>query len=372
MSSEAHATFQRTKFFPALDGLRALSILAVIWHHAGGEQSTGLLARGFHGVGLFFAISGFLITTLLLREQAATGTISLPRFYLRRTLRIFPLYYAVVALYCLVVFALDRHSQAGRDFFANLPAFLTYTSNWFVERDAGARVIFYFAWSLATEEQFYLCWPSVVRFARRWWVPVAVMATLVVADTLGEWAVRRGLLGTEWLPVRMLVSVATPICLGCLAAYALARPASFAVVYRFAGKVWSAPLALVLLGLTLSFEGVPELPISLAMTFVVVSVCIRPDHPLGSLLSNPVARHVGTVSYGMYLLHMLSMNVVARAVPGAGAIGKFVLGSLLVTALATPSYYLFEKRLLDLKDRLATPRPRPLALATPVRSTPGA
>jgi peptidoglycan/LPS O-acetylase OafA/YrhL len=96
-----------------LDGLRCLSIAAVIWHHAGGTRHSGLLFRGHHGVSLFFAISGFLITTLLLRERVRNGQVSLGRFYGRRTLRIFPLYYAVIALYVALVYLLDRRSDAG-------------------------------------------------------------------------------------------------------------------------------------------------------------------------------------------------------------------------------------------------------------------
>src|SRR5678816_1344035 len=83
--------------FPSLDGLRALSIVPVIWHHSTPRQLEGVLGKGPLGVHLFFAISGFLITTLLLRERRATGAISIAGFYARRSLRIFPLYYAVLA-----------------------------------------------------------------------------------------------------------------------------------------------------------------------------------------------------------------------------------------------------------------------------------
>jgi peptidoglycan/LPS O-acetylase OafA/YrhL len=348
----AYQAFRKARFFPALDGLRALSILAVIWHHAGGEGAPGALSRGFHGVSLFFAISGFLITTLLLREQDANGQISLSRFYLRRTLRIFPLYYVVLALYSALVLLVDRHSAAGEGFSAHLPYFLTYTSNWFIERDAGTRVIFYFAWSLATEEQFYLVWPSVVRFSRRWWAPVAVMAVLLAANLAGAWAVASGLVSGASLPMRILLSVAAPIGLGCLAAYLTHRPGGFAIAWRLAGHRASAPLALAAMVLGLSFDGVPDLAIAAAMTWLVVAVCIRADHVLRQALSNAPLRHIGTVSYGMYLMHMLAMNVVSRALPGAGGLVRFVGASVLVIGMATASYYLFEKRVLDWKERL--------------------
>lgn len=348
----AHQAFRKARFFPALDGLRALSILAVIWHHAGGEGAPGPLSRGFHGVSLFFAISGFLITTLLLREQDASGRISLPRFYLRRTLRIFPLFYVVLALYSVLVLLVERESAAGRAFFSHLPYFATYTSNWFIERDAGARVIFYFAWSLATEEQFYLVWPSVVRYSRRWWAPVAVMSALLAAHLAGAWAVASGAVSGASLPMRILLSVATPIGLGCLAAYLAHRPGGFAFAWQLAGRRFGAPLALAAVVASLSFDGVPDLAIALAMTWLVVSVCLRGDHLLAPALSNAPMRHVGTVSYGMYLMHMLAMNVVSRSFPGAGGLLRFIGASVLVVAMATASYHLFEKRILDWKERL--------------------
>ena len=125
--SDPRDRFLQTSYFPSLDGLLAVSIVAVVWHHAAGHRQ-GILGRGFLGVEHFFAISGFLITTLLLRERERTGTISLPSFYVRRTLRIFPLYYAVLALYVGLVALTAATTPAGAQFFANLPAFATYTS----------------------------------------------------------------------------------------------------------------------------------------------------------------------------------------------------------------------------------------------------
>lgn len=161
-----HERFRSTRFFASLDGLRCLSILAVIWHHTAGHSfDLALSRRGHHGVTLFFAISGFLITTLLLREKQRLGDISLRKFYMRRSLRIFPLYYTVLLIYIALVAAMERGTHAGREFWGNLPAYATYTSNWFVDLK-GERVIFYFAWSLATEEQFYLVWPWVQKYLR--------------------------------------------------------------------------------------------------------------------------------------------------------------------------------------------------------------
>ena len=130
----AHARFRGARYFGSLDGLRAISVLAVVWHHTVGHDKTlpYFFSNGDEGVTLFFAISGFLITTLLLRERDTAGSINLRAFYIRRALRIFPLYYAVVALYVVLTLLFERTTPAGREFFANLIFFLTYTSNWYV------------------------------------------------------------------------------------------------------------------------------------------------------------------------------------------------------------------------------------------------
>src|SRR5262245_44922164 len=151
----SYETYRDTKVFGSLDGLRCLSIVAVVWHHAAGSMiDHPLLRHGHLGVSLFFVISGFLITTLLLRERDRFGDISLRLFYARRSLRIFPLYYTVLLAYVLLAWLFESGSRFGQQFFHSLPAYMTYTSNWFVKME-DERVIFYFAWSLAAEEQFY-------------------------------------------------------------------------------------------------------------------------------------------------------------------------------------------------------------------------
>jgi peptidoglycan/LPS O-acetylase OafA/YrhL len=350
--SSARERFARCKYFGSLDGLRGISIVAVIWHHAGGHVD-GILGRGRLGVQLFFAISGLLITTLLLREQRKNGSVSLRGFYIRRTLRIFPLYYAVLALYVALVWTVEHSAAPRAQFFANLPFYATYTSNWFVDLESGNRVIFYFAWSLATEEQFYLFWPSTVRFARRWYVPVVVMGLLLLASEAARWGVAGGYLDSHHVAVRVFTSIAAPICFGCLAAYLLDRPRGFRVAYLVLAQPWSAPLAAVLLALCVAFDA-PMLLISLVMACLVTTCAIRPDHLLRRALENRVLRYLGTISYGMYLLHMLAVNAARRLVGFAHSPGlTFVVALLAVTALASMSYYFFERRFLRMKDKFA-------------------
>ena len=139
------------KRFGALDGLRALSIVPVVWHHATPHPLDGVLGRGPLGVDLFFATSGFLITTLLLREREGGG-IDLRAFYTRRTLRIFPLYYFVLGGFVLHAIFVRAPGPVRDHFLASVPSYATYTSNWFVDNAVPHAVVFSFAWSLATEE----------------------------------------------------------------------------------------------------------------------------------------------------------------------------------------------------------------------------
>src|SRR4051812_37823956 len=178
-----HASYLGQRRFASLNGLRCLAISEVIWHHSSGSRS-GIMARGI-GVDLSFVISGFLITTLHIREFSKTGRIDVRRFYLRRTLRIFPLYFAVLGLYLLLVLTTRRGTPEGIAFLHHLPAFATYTSDWFVSL-TDSENIFYFAWSLATQEQFYLLWaPALLlclAFGRTW----RAGAVLIVLILVGE------------------------------------------------------------------------------------------------------------------------------------------------------------------------------------------
>jgi len=150
--STAYDQFRGVRFFGSLDGLRAASILGVIWFHTwygttyfDALQRIPVLREGFFGVDVFFAISGFLITTLLLREREKDGKISLRDFYVRRGLRIWPLYYAMLGLYVVLVLLVEHHTDRGRAFFHFLPSYLTYTYTWFGPGSGQPGAIFNFA-----------------------------------------------------------------------------------------------------------------------------------------------------------------------------------------------------------------------------------
>lgn len=354
--ADAHARYLQRRHFGSLDGLRAWAVIAVIWHHTVGHDASlpTLLSRGAHGVTLFFAISGFLIVTLLLREWQATGRIDLRAFYIRRTLRIFPLYYAVLGLYVLLVATLERNSPAGREFLSNLPAFITYTSNWFVVLDG--RVIFYFAWSLAAEEQFYLVWPSLQKLMKPAFalVFIGLIIGVVVWLQAAPPPLEDGRLPLWY---RMLTSIQLAICFGVVTAHLFHWRRSHDWLGWVFGWRASSFVFLVLAMLILSSGRSSALAVHLSLALVVAACVYREDHWLAPLLRWRVMAHIGAISYGMYLLHMLVKNVVVKLLAAGGlAQAKYLVFAMTllgVVAVATLSFRYFESFFLGYKARYA-------------------
>jgi peptidoglycan/LPS O-acetylase OafA/YrhL len=364
---DSYDAFQNRRYFSTLNGLRALSVLAVVWHHTGAAGFTsGLAVRGELGVQLFFTISGFLVTTLLLREHGRHGTISLRAFYARRGLRIVPLYYAVLVLYIALTAATRRGTPEGTAFFEHLPAFATYTSNWFVELSASTAVTFYFAWSLAAEEQFYLWWPPLLAFTlnRRasLRVPLAAVATILAITTLA-----RITTSTSSLPVVVLRSIPLSILLGVLGALLLARRPSFELLHPVLTARATAP-ALALGALAMVQFGADAQLIEVVLAAFVLSCAVDERGVLAPLLTFAPLARIGAVSYGVYLLHMLVSNVV-RPFTGKGTLGEFALTVAGAIAVAEVSFRWFESPILRLKQRFSVSEPAEAAPANlyPIR-----
>jgi peptidoglycan/LPS O-acetylase OafA/YrhL len=344
-------TFSNQSRFGSLDGLRALSILAVIWHHTVPATTTGYLAHfGAHGVTLFFAISGFLITTLLLREKDKHGRIDLSAFYVRRSLRILPLYFGVLLVYVAMVWAFERHSLAGQVFFRNLIYFATYTSNLFVPLDG--RTIFFFAWSLATEEQYYLLWP-----------PALVLLGSLRRANLPLFALAASCVAAECMGSTMLSSVPIAMIVGTLLALVLHTPKGHSVAYRCLGHA-ASPLAMIaLLGLAIGWEPTSGFVADLLCVGLVGSCVIREDHLLSRCLAWRPLSCIGMISYGMYMLHMLCKSLSIKLL-GAAKLpheGFLVFGLTVAIAMvaATVSFYTFEAFFMRLKHKWGKARMNP-------------
>lgn len=341
--------YRARKYFTDLDGLRTLAIAGVVWNHAGsGDDHFGL---GL-GVKLFFVISGFLITTLLLRERDETGVIGLYGFYVRRSLRIFPLYFSVLAIYAVLVLVMEHGTPEGIQFWRNIPAYMTFTANWFVPFDVATRVIFYFAWSLSAQEQFYAVWPAVVRVSRRRWMPPGLMvAAIAVAEVIG-WGVRSGRLDASFVPIRILARSPSAIGLGFLAAYVLHSERGFRVIRPLIVQRWAPFLGLGLMLLQAIRPATHDALATLGAILLVLSCAAREDGVLAPLLNHRLVRHVGMVSLGIYLVHMLALNVVRLFVPDGARLTLFALGFPLSIVVASVSYRWFEQPIMGLRRRI--------------------
>lgn len=349
---------------PCLDGLRAVSISAVLLAHLQGTQgfpSAGFLQTlgdlGNLGVRVFFVISGFLITHLLLQEFRSTGSISLKAFYIRRTFRIFPAFYtfiAAVAVLGMVGVLVVKP--------ADLLYAATYTIN-FVHRKSW---VVGHAWSLAVEEQFYLLWPACVvllGWRRSTFLAVAV---LVISPLLriGVWYLLpefRGII-TKAFPT-ICDAIATGCVLACLRDRLSASPRYLAFLQSPAFLV--VPL-LILASNAFASHTRPDLLIGHSIRNIGIALCIdwclRNAHSaVGRFLNLRPMVWVGTLSYSLYLWQQIFLNRNSDAFYCA-----FPLNVILAFTLAALSYYLVERPFLRARVRLfpdaAHPRPTPAAM----------
>lgn len=336
----AHAAYLAQRRFAALDGLRALAILAVVWHHTVGGP-------GRLGANLFFLLSGFLVTTVLVRERARRGTLDVRAFRARRARRLYPLYFTVLAAYVGIVAAFEPAGAARSAFFAHLPAFASFTSNLFVALE-GERTIFYFAWSLAAQEQFYLLWPLYLRHLELRSAAAALLSLLAAVYLTRAGVFDLALPPGTWLRA-LVLSVLPALLLGALLALALDARSGFEALRRWLGARWSSVALLAAALWIWCTPGVPEPIMHLVLSALTAACVLREDHALAHFLRRSWIVHVGSVSYGVYLLHMLCHNAVERGLARLGsapAVLDFALTALLAVGLATLSQRHFERRFL--------------------------
>ena len=343
--------FRTTKYFPALDGLRCFSIAAVIWHHSTPRQLEGVAGRGHLGVRLFFCISGLLITTLLLRERRQSGSIDLVRFWTRRCLRIFPLYYCVLAGFTVFALCLPSASPVRNHFIANLPFFASHTSNWFINYNVPHPVLFAFAWSLSTEEQFYLCLPLLVKKLTGPLVMATMLVALITIDQLAEHRLLTFVLPPHSRAEVIVTSFMASIGFGALLAVALDNPRGFRCLRPWLAHGLSAPLILGLVIVWLIWPPHEFVWFEAALALFVAACALGGQTVLVRALASRPLCHVGRVSYGMYLFHVPIIGALRRAIPSIAERAEllFPLAFLVTTLLATLSFRYFESIFLALR-----------------------
>ena len=349
---------------PELDGLRGIAIIVVLIHH---QLTSFSLKGGFLGVDLFFVLSGFLITGLLLSEFEHTGSISIPRFYMRRVLRLGPAL-AVYLIACVIVAYYTQQIFVQRQL--KLIAYaLLYSTNWRMAFDWDpvldpTAII----WSLSIEEQFYLVWPLLL-FAclalrlKRKFISLGLVAVIIAI------CLHRNALLTEGATLTRLYygtdTRADALLVGCLSAMVPLQRITSSWIGRTAGMIGAG----VFLYLTTVVKFTDEWLYRFGFTLIpvlaglVIAVAANnPPRPLSIALRWFPLRWVGKISYGLYLWHWLVIQTTSFYYFGYWEPWAKLT---LAIGISAASYYLFEARFNRLKTRFTSRRSDSLATSLP-------
>jgi len=361
-TDEVYAEFRNTSYFPSLNGIRAICALMVLkihtdWTFAGAPR---ILDSGFLGVDMFFAISGFLIVTLLLRERDASGRIDLRQFYVRRTLRIFPIYYLLIGFLFVLAVATYGHSTKTWDAYKwSFPVFLLYLQD-VVPIFMG---VLFHTWSLSMEEQFYLAWPSIERFVRRAWI-VPLLLALIAFNQLFNFRAFDTLIvavyGPEGLRRPLFLITFTPILLGVLAAHVMHDPRSGRAATALLKNRWMPPLLLALATLVVQYagdalRGLPYAAVHVLFCMALVAMVVNPRGIFSRTLQSRPLAYLGSISYGVYLYHTMIIWLIDRVCSPRHILltpfQLFVLVSVLSISVAALSFRYFEAPIMRLRHR---------------------
>jgi peptidoglycan/LPS O-acetylase OafA/YrhL len=288
IAKNPRASFEHTRYFPALDGLRALCVVLVMFNHV--HTPTPHWINAPLGVDVFFVLSGFLITTLMLRERAKYGQVSLKAFYTRRFFRIIPVYYLTILLYAIVLAKLHDASKM-LEFKSALPWLLSFMEEY---RPLSAGNVMGHAWTLSIEEKFYLLWPLLL---------------IWLAPFRGKKAFALVALG-----VLVIIAPSEPsrsyggLLIGAVLAIALAPQTN----WKFLKDLPAIPDAVLLLlvAFTYALNKMTDryiLFFSASSALLIASLVLR-EGIVRRFLELPPLVFIGKRSYALYLIHVLAIN----------------------------------------------------------------
>lgn len=350
-------------YLPELDALRAFAVFLVICHHWCGL--TGPL--GPIGVWVFFVLSGFLITRILLDSRSdapGANRQALVRFYIRRMLRILPLYYFVLLLAFLT----------SATFRSSWPWYAAYLQNfWMIRATSDEQIFGPHFWSLAVEEQFYVVWPLIALFAPRVVLPVVLGSALG-----GAVACRCIATAAGWAPFE--VYAFTPcnfdmLALGALLAHVVSYRRAHLV--RFRRLAFAAAVVILcanaLLRIPLLNFSTTALPTGCITFWFIARVVGGVEGIAGRGLRFPPSVYLGRISYGIYVYHYFVPGIVTvllgRCHLVLDRVPFLAMCSIVTISIASLSWFFFESPVRSLKDRLYTRNahaPTPTVPARPV------
>ena len=355
------------RYRPYLDGLRAVAVYLVVAFHSG----LGLLSGGFVGVDVFFALSGFLVTGILVRDLATNGHVRWRSFYARRARRILP-----AAVVTLLVTALVYSVVASPvEMFDALPGFraaFLYVANWsfihqstdYFAANVNGNPVLHF-WSLAVEEQFYLAWPLLLGVAYalargagrfRWWVlrglvVAAGLGSAIAALHIGATNLDRAYYGTDTRAYQLLAGAALALT------PQLSRLGSR---WKRAARSVAALVLAALVVLATSALAMSAITRGIWVAAGAVVLIAALENASGGIatraLSSSACTYLGRISYGIYLWHW-PVIVIASHGHDLSPLQLFAVATPTATALAALSFHVLEHpiRTARVLDRLRTP-----------------
>lgn len=372
-------------FFPNLDGLRFFSFLVVFFYHGhlsvfsylkdASPRVYGviefLFQHGNLGVNFFFVLSGFLITYLLIKEKELTGTIHVPKFYVRRILRIWPMYYLCVFIGFVAFAVMKKMSGMPVEENANPLYYLFFAANfdimhtWPEKPDA---LILSVLWSVAVEEQFYLTWPIILKFiplkGYKYVFPSIMALSLIfrsfhTGDNDTEFGIR----------YFHTLSVIGDMALGGLMAYYVSYENKFKSFVTNLGRPAIVLLYVLTLVVTLFKDAIFSTGTLIIFERIVIAflfgmIIMEQNYAKNSLFKMgnfKLVSKLGIYTYGLYCLHFLglyfSIKIMNKlqldgSLPWV-SFGIITLALLLSIVISLASYYFFEKRFLQWKDKFA-------------------
>jgi peptidoglycan/LPS O-acetylase OafA/YrhL len=356
----------REKYYPALDGLRGVAIILVLLYH--NFNFLPYFIYGWTGVDLFFVLSGFLITSILLNSVDSKHY--LKKFYARRALRILPIYLLSVAIILLLVSAITRFSEQ-QEYYHQHQLFLWLNmQNWMYIRFSVPvdSMLLFHCWSLSLEEQFYLFWPFLILLARKPNRIQYLLLLLLVAGIVSRVISWQQLGNTDKNFLFQSMTRIDGLCIGSLAATWKSNSNNwFRKFILFCITLIAFHICFFLV--TLFFF--PYLPhfrflsyTTIAAVFgIVLAFCIQPDTRFKTLLEIYLLKWFGKISYGLYLYHWPLLvifkfffidDLVAMDITADNAYIIASMGALIAAIFASwISYNYFEKIFLRLKERFA-------------------
>lgn len=370
---------------PQLDAIRAVAIFLVMIQHWA-PALVKIAPWGGIGVRCFFVLSGFLITGILLRgrdlidSKRSTLGLQMRQFYIRRSLRIFPIYYLTLGVGCLLGMSVLRESIGWH---------VAYLSNFHIAARGEWHGYVSHLWSLSVEEQFYLLWPALILIVPRRWFLRVFVAAVAIAPMV------RAALAVAYDPDALAVRVLLPCCLDSLVVGAL-----LALGAERAGGIRNIPASLLrriavtgvvaMMGLRLLhhfhiasvFEVALSPTVEAAFFVTIIAAAARGvTGPIGRVLDNGFLRYTGRISYGLYLYHMFARYVGGMLgqkfgfnFPSESGFVQFAILFAMSYAAAALSAYFIERPFNDLKRFFPTDAGRksaphvPAAELTPTHS----